>query len=220
MKTITSDHLLPPFKSGLTRRDFLKQSSIITLFAGLAVYKPTIAKPAKSAKVTKAAEDSLTQLESFTDTQKQTLQAVQWHLFPDDGDGPSAKDINALKYLQWALKDPENQADGDGEFIIKGLDSLQHQSKKSHGKYFLALNQQQQYQQLKQIEQTKLGENWLSLLIYYLIEALLLDPVYGGNPNGIGWKWLGHPAGYPRPTQGHTYLDYSADYTNNASLKA
>jgi gluconate 2-dehydrogenase gamma chain len=23
--------------------------------------------------------------------------------------------------------------------------------------------------------------------------------VYGGNPDGIGWRWLGHVPGYPRP---------------------
>ena len=32
-----------------------------------------------------------------------------------------------------------------------------------------------------------------------------LDPVYGGNPDGIGWKWLMHPPGFPRPPKGKTY---------------
>ena len=49
------------------------------------------------------------------------------------------------------------------------------------------------------------GENWLSTLLLYIFEALLTDPVYGGNPNGIGWKWLGHNPGLPRPTADKRY---------------
>jgi len=40
----------------------------------------------------------------------------------------------------------------------------------------------------------------------YIFEALLVDPVYGGNPNGIGWKWLEHQPGLPRPTADKRYF--------------
>lgn len=62
---------------------------------------------------------------------------------------------------------------------------------------------------LKKISQSRAGENWLSLLLYYLLESLTLDPIYGGNTDGMGWQWLGHQAGFPRPVQGKTYLDFS-----------
>ena len=52
---------------------------------------------------------------------------------------------------------------------------------------------------MRQIEQSRAGRNWLSLLLTYVLEALLADPVYGGNPDGIGWQWLEHQPGYPRP---------------------
>jgi gluconate 2-dehydrogenase gamma chain len=52
---------------------------------------------------------------------------------------------------------------------------------------------------LREIEQSRAGRNWLSLLLTYLLEALLADPVYGGNPDGIGWTWLEHQPGYPAP---------------------
>ena len=45
-------------------------------------------------------------------------------------------------------------------------------------------------------------------VMYYLAEALMLDPVYGGNPDMIGWKWLEHQAGFPRPVAGKTYRDF------------
>ena len=58
---------------------------------------------------------------------------------------------------------------------------------------------------LRRIAASPAGENWLSTLILYLMEALLTDPAYGGNPGGIGWRWLRHTPGYPRPTPDKTY---------------
>ncbi len=54
-------------------------------------------------------------------------------------------------------------------------------------------------------DRTRWGRNWLSLLLYYIFEALLADPVYGCNPNGIGWKWLEHQPGFPRPPADKIY---------------
>jgi gluconate 2-dehydrogenase gamma chain len=45
------------------------------------------------------------------------------------------------------------------------------------------------------------GEAWLSTLISYTLEALLGDPVYGGNIDEAGWRWLDHVPGEPRPVQ-------------------
>ncbi|MEE8342688.1 MAG: gluconate 2-dehydrogenase subunit 3 family protein, partial [Gammaproteobacteria bacterium] len=64
---------------------------------------------------------------------------------------------------------------------------------------FTALNEQERETVLREIEQSRAGRNWLSTLLTYLLEALLADPVYGGNPNGIGWQWLEHQPGYPLP---------------------
>jgi gluconate 2-dehydrogenase gamma chain len=67
------------------------------------------------------------------------------------------------------------------------------------GRSFLALDDEQQELVLRDIAESDAGENWLSTLLTYLFEALLTDPVYGGNPGGIGWKWLQHVPGFPRP---------------------
>jgi gluconate 2-dehydrogenase gamma chain len=52
---------------------------------------------------------------------------------------------------------------------------------------------------------TRWGRAWLSLLLYYIFEALLSDPVYGGNPGEIGWRWLEHQPGFPRPPADKIY---------------
>jgi len=183
------------YESGMSRRDFLKLSSSVSLLSGVLATKPIFAKP-------KSAESI------FTKHQNKTMISVQQILFPDDGDGPSSIDLQALKYLHWALKDPDNIADGDPAYLIKGLVSVDVFTEDLLGKKFIELSTEKQNEILVKIEKSSFGENWLSLILYYLIEALLLDPVYGGNPNGIGWKWLEHQPGFPRPNLNQTYLSY------------
>jgi len=192
--------------SGLNRRAFLRQSSIVLLAGNLLACKPETPSNADltkndlaAAQKRKPPHQAHEQHFAFNAEQKQILDQVQMLLFPDDGDGPSAQDINALDYLQWALTDRDNAADGDDEFILKGIGWLNGLSDQTMGDSFLNLNQQKQQQILQKISQSSAGENWLSLLIYYLIEALVFDPFYGGNSHQIGWHWLEHQPGFPRP---------------------
>jgi len=34
--------------------------------------------------------------------------------------------------------------------------------------------------------------------------------VYGGNPDGIGWKWLEHQPGYPTPPADKSWYKLAA----------
>lgn len=183
------------YESGLTRREFLKLSASAGFLSSILGSKPVFAKLKSNG-------------DTFTLHQQQTMRAVQQILFPADGDGPSAADLNALQYLQWALQDPNNLADGDPAYLIKGLVSVDVFTQDVLGQNFIALSSEQQHDMLVKIERSSFGENWLSLILYYLLEALLLDPAYGGNPNGIGWKWLKHQPGFPRPNKQQTYLNY------------
>lgn len=212
-KTSNKPAFIGALSSGLNRRAFLRQSSIAVMFASLAACKPNtpntpfvknIDSTSNSIPDTKLSS-LLTDTYSFTQHQKDTLIAVQMQLFPDDGDGPSANDVNALSYLQWALTDLDNDADGDGEFISKGIGWLDGLAEQTQGSGFIKLTTKQQDKVLQQISQSSAGENWMSLLIYYLMEALLFDPIYGGNPNGIGWTWLKHQPGFPAPTTDTLY---------------
>lgn len=186
----------------VNRRVFLQRASSATLLAGLMLYKPCIAKPIAEKLISKT--DSV----AFSVSQKAVLTAVQIQLFPKDGDGPSAIDINALGYLEWALTDPKNIADGDREYIVNGIVGLDKVAIESQKQNFITLSKQQQHKVIETLSESKKGDNWLSLLVYYLLEALLLDPVYGGNTNEVGWAWLGHQAGYPRPTKTKNYRYY------------
>jgi gluconate 2-dehydrogenase gamma chain len=195
-----------PLSSGLNRRAFLKTSTAIALLGGLTACKPDV--PASDELKATVASNPVNTNPVFNSAQRTTLAAVQMQLFPADGNGPSAQDINALDYLEWAMTDAKNIDDGDPEFIIKGIGWLDDLAAQTKGDNFAALTKTNQAAVLQQIAQSNAGENWLSLLMYYLTEALLLDPIYGGNPDGIGWQWLEHQAGFPQPVAGKTYRDF------------
>jgi gluconate 2-dehydrogenase gamma chain len=133
-----------------------------------------------------------------------TLYSVQAHLFPDDPDSPGAVAINATAYLQTALADPVMNPDSR-EFILSGVGWLNETSQQRHRKVFAELDETAREDVLQYIAGSRAGERWISQLLLYTFEALLADPVYGGNPGGIGWKWLEHQPGFPRPYENGTY---------------
>jgi len=138
-----------------------------------------------------------------------TLAAVHDHLFPDDGDGPSALDIHATAYLRALVDDPDLDAE-EARFIRQGVGWLDDLAVKREHLPFAKLDTKARERTLREVAATEAGENWLSTLLLYLFEALLSDPVYGGNPNGIGWTWLDHQPGFPRPEAGQTYQELLA----------
>ncbi|WP_394388051.1 gluconate 2-dehydrogenase subunit 3 family protein [Shewanella woodyi] len=189
------------YELGLNRRAFLRQTGAAAVLLGLIGAKPNILQAQES-------ESKVGEFTEFTPLAVTLVKAVQLQLFPDDGDGPSSEQLNSFQYLTWALEDPENQADGDKEFILQGVGWLEELAKSTHGASFIKLSIKDQDTVLKQIAKSRAGENWLSLLLYYLLESLTLDPIYGGNPDGIGWQWLEHQPGFPRPVKGKTYLNF------------
>ena len=194
-----------PLSSGLNRREFLRRTAITGLVASGGACSANILIETPDITDLDALSNAQDKSFAFNSFQVDILDAVQMHLFPDDGDGPSARDLNGIAYLTWALNDPENIDDGDQVFIAKGILWLDDLAKDRQNEPFLNLNTDQQGVLISEISRSSSGENWLSLLMYYLTEALLLDPIYGGNPNMIGWQWLEHLPGFPRPIEGKTF---------------
>jgi len=201
-----------PWMTGINRRDFVKSSLAVSLLAGLVGCKPSVNESSSKANnepLIKSSKDTV-ELGAyvFSDKQQQDLQAISMRLFPDDGDGPSADDLHFLTYLEWAMTDEQNVSDGDPEFIAKGIGWLNQFSNDDYGKDFKDLSTEVQDKLLTATAKSDAGERWMALLVYYLIEALALDPFYGGNPNQVGWNWLQHQGGFPHPVAGKTYRDF------------
>jgi gluconate 2-dehydrogenase gamma chain len=133
------------------------------------------------------------------------IDAVQQHLFPAEAGIPGAREINALVYLQFVITDTTLDAD-DREFISKGVGWLEDIAVQMYKKSFVTLDEKQREKVLQRIAASEAGENWLSTLLLYIVEALLTDPVYGGNTDQLGWKWLQHVPGFPRPPADKTFV--------------
>ncbi len=190
------ESILQQQKQRQSRRIFLGQS--VALIGGVAAATLVSAKTKNSFK----AGGQATLPEPWL-----TISAVQEHLFPrttGKHSSPGARDINALEYLQVILNTPDADTD-ERNFIIKGVTWLNGVANSMLGHSFIKLNNADRERVLKKINASTSGENWLSTLLTYIFEALLTDPVYGGNTNGRGWQWLEHQAGFPRPPENKKY---------------
>ncbi|BBP44707.1 hypothetical protein THMIRHAS_00800 [Thiosulfatimonas sediminis] len=135
-----------------------------------------------------------------------SVDAVQKQLFADSVNWVSAEQLNALEYLQQKMQRPlANQE--DYVFLQKGVGWLNDFARSQHNAVFVELPASHKAMLLQRIAQSQAGENWLAMLVDNLIEALLSDPVYGGNPNGIGWKAMGQTPGYPLPQAPERYFE-------------
>jgi len=186
---------------GISRREFITR---LTVLGSLAVSYPAAALERLRSKAISANEQAWLDQDPW-----KTIAAVQQHLFPATPDSPGAGDFQAIVYLRNSIENPA--ADGeDKDFIFNGVGWLNDLSRERYQRPFTAFDESERETVLRQIEQSKAGRNWLSLLLTYLLEALLADPVYGGNPAGIGWKWLQHQPGYPTPPEDKSWYKLAA----------
>lgn len=146
-----------------------------------------------------------------------TIAAVQEHLFPADEHSPGAYDIHAIVYLKNMLERPGADQE-EADFIKKGQGWLNGMARQIYQKNFIDLKAEQKERVLRKIETSRAGYRWLNTQLSYLLEALLSDPVYGGNTNGIGWKWLEHQPGFPAPTGSNLF--YKLGYQKHRNSKA
>ncbi len=178
--------------ASITRRDFIVRTGIfgsalaITVSACKDIFRP------KKAKLV------------YGDEQKKILKAVLQHLFPAESGSPGAKELNAIEYLSWVINDPDLRA-SKKQLLISGIGWTEDTANEMFKDSFVNLKTAQKEKVLRDLERYSRGRRWLSLLLTYLMEALLSDPLYGSNKNEIGWKWLGHVPGSPRPTKEQIY---------------
>lgn len=133
-----------------------------------------------------------------------TIAQVQETLFPAGENIPGAADIGAVIYLHKAIENPN--ADGeDRDYIFRGIGWLDELAQQRYIKNYIQLSEKQKEKIIEETVQTPAGRNWVSLQLTYILEALLCEPAYGGNPAGVGWKWLEHQPGYPTPAADYTW---------------
>jgi gluconate 2-dehydrogenase gamma chain len=141
---------------------------------------------------------------SYSKSEIDIINRFHQHLFPKSDDSPGAAEINSTDYLQFILLDPEIDEDNKS-LLISGITWLEEECSKVLNKSFLDTTDEEKDKVLRSIENTNWGYRYISLNLNYILEALLSDPIYGANINEIGWKWLEHTPGVPRPTKNTMY---------------
>ncbi len=183
-------------KTGISRREFIVRTGLLASLA-LTYPEATLAE----LRLRKG-QPAVANWQN--ETVWKTLAEVQEVLFPAGETTPGASDIGATVYLHNAIENPD--ADGeDKAFILRGIGWLNGLTQDRHKKTFVQLSAIQQDDIIHTIVKSRAGRNWVSMLLTYTLEALLTDPVYGGNKNQLGWKWLQHQPGYPTPLVDKTW---------------
>ena len=175
----------------LSRAEFLKSLAL----AGMASQLPLLWKCSKPATRSSYA---------LSDKEYGIAQTVQRILFPGDHQVPAAAELNSIKHMQWVLHDKRYDPERK-DYLLSGLEWVDETAHETHSKSFLILLEKEKQQLIADIAETGWGEDWLSTMLTLIFEALLLDPVYGVNPQQKGWTWLQHEPGFPRPNDSLKY---------------
>jgi gluconate 2-dehydrogenase gamma chain len=206
---------------GTSRRSVLKLLGAgavgVAVGAGTTLVAGDRIRPA-SAPATVAAPP----LRFFNDAQARTIAAMAERIFPKDASGPGATDAHVLNYIDGRLGDawglgaktyrqgPYIQpADSGHGFQLAmtprdvykdALVALDAYTARQYGKSFAELTAQQQDDTLHALEQGKVdtfttvpAATFFAMFRQNVVEGLFADPLYGGNFNLIGWRWVGFP---------------------------
>lgn len=129
----------------------------------------------------------------------QVLLHAAYHLFPQSKLGPGAIDLKISGYLSMVLKD-ERILEEDRHYLLQGAVWLEQRAVETFNKSFLNLAYVEKEKLFQEITEYRWGVSFVRNTLTYVFEALLCSPVYGSNPNEVGWKWLDHNPGFPQPS--------------------
>ena len=136
-----------------------------------------------------------------------TLVAIQDILFPSESSAPGARDVNAASFFQWVISDPLLDPD-ETKFRKNGITWIEETAIENRGKSFIDLDDDIKEEVLRYAERHSWGESWLAATLLHIFEALLSDPIYGGNNDKRGWVWLNYYGGIPSPKEKKIYGDF------------
>ena len=129
-------------------------------------------------------------------TPLQTLAIVQKDLFPQE----MITSSNAYAYISIIFKHSRVSAD-DKQYLRNGTKWLNEQAVSTYKKVYTNLSPEERQNVLQTIAKESWGESWIKIVLSYIMEATLGDPIYGINKKESGWKWLSHESGLPRPKE-------------------
>ena len=164
----------------IDRREVLLRASVLAAAAGLSL--------SDCLRPIRAFADGRPRV--LTDAEWTTMAAVQETLWPAGPGVPGAKDVHATTVLDAALSDPEVPPI-EREWVRGGIPALHELARARGATAFESLDPAGRDAVLVAFRERDEGSGWLRIVLGYTLEAVLGDPVRGGNPGEIGWKWAG-----------------------------
>jgi gluconate 2-dehydrogenase gamma chain len=168
-----------------TRRAFLAQAAASLGVAYLGSLTPGLIAQAHQHAKAMASNAETRDFRFFTPQQAADYEAFASQIIPSD-ETPGAKEANVVHFSDFALSEIEPQ---NKKAFIAALDALSVQTKKTvpNARTFAGLTASQQSEVMTAIEKTP----EFGILRTYSVIGFLVDPIDGGNKNGIGWKLIG-----------------------------
>jgi len=166
----------------INRRDFFQYSGMVgvALLVGMAAKKYALSQ------------------NPDTETYK-VFKALIDHMFADT-EGYVTSKLNVIGYFKGVLRDERIDIDSRN-YLVDGARWLDESAYEDFDKGFTALSHDEKETLLKKISMLRWGDNWLYKMTSYYFETVFSDPIYGGNVDGAGWKWLDYHPGFPRPNE-------------------
>ncbi len=133
----------------------------------------------------------------FTQEDIDTLKIIQEDLLPPL-EMISNEDVGARAYLSYIFCHPRVPS-ATKDSLKQALRRLDGLSKERFAYRYGQLSYEKRGLVLQEASRTWWGESMIETMLGFLFEAYGGDPIYGVNKNALGWRWLGHTPGLPRP---------------------
>lgn len=156
----------------------------------------------------------------FTEHERATVNAIVARLIPSDDDGPGAFEAGVGSFIDrqlagfygrgqhWYMQGPFEeglptqgyQSDHPPAMLyrlaVAELDRILHGR---HGRLFIHLDPDEQDEVLSELDEETLtfesvsAKAFFDLVLENAIEGFFSDPIYGGNRDMVGWRYVGFP---------------------------
>jgi gluconate 2-dehydrogenase gamma chain len=189
----------PPEGAGLDRREVLVRATAVAGTATMGwFWFEGFGDPLRRTRVapTPAGAPGRT----FDPAEWRTMAAALDRILPSGPGSPGAREVNAVGYLDAVLLEPEFDETWP-RGIRGGAARLLARARAQGASAFDRLAPDRQDEAIASFETTAEGLRWLRRVVYLTLEALLGDPVHGGNRDEAGWRWIGFRPPSPRPTE-------------------
>lgn len=244
-KDTTAEDKSPSPKERITRRRFLMNAGYAiggALIGGVignllpGMERQTAVSPALGQASTGSFNQALMH---FTREQFQMVEAMAERIFPQDENGPGAKDLGVAYFIdhqlagEWGVGGreyrqgpylPGEKTQGyqgrlnRREIFQVGIEGVKNESLSKYGKRFIELKEEVQDQILTALQEDQLplpgvsSAYFFSLLRSMTLEGVYSDPLYGGNRNMEGWrmkKFPGDQMAYIKVIESDSFVDMS-----------